>query len=77
MKWLWVRTIGSSVVGYLFDTILFMLLAFAGTVPARELVSMIAIQYAFKLGIEVLFSTPMAYGVIGWLRKQLKAANIE
>ncbi len=76
-KRLWVRTIGSSVFGYFFDTVLFMALAFAGTVPAKELVSMIFIQYIFKMGIEILLSTPMAYGVIGWLRKDLKSADIE
>ena len=70
-KWLWVRTIGSSVAGYLLDTVLFVLLAFGGTVPFQSLFSMIVIQYFFKMGIEIVLSTPMAYGMIRWLRRQL------
>lgn len=67
---LWIRTIGSSAIGYLFDTVFFVLIAFAGTVPASDIVFMIVVQYAAKLVIEVLFGTPFAYGCIGFLRKR-------
>ena len=70
-KRLWVRTIGSSMAGYLFDTVLFVLLAFSFTVPASELVSMIVIQYIFKLILEALFGTPFAYAIVAWLRRRL------
>jgi hypothetical protein len=30
---------------------------------------MIAFQYVMKLGIEVLFGTPMAYATIAWLKR--------
>ena len=68
-QFLWVRTIGSSMVGYLFDTIPFVLIAFVGTLTVRDLLMMIAFQYVMKLGIEVLFGTPMAYATIAWLKR--------
>ncbi len=66
---LFLRTISSSAVGYVFDTGLFVILAFAGTCPAKDLVSMILVQYFAKLGIEAIFATPLAYGAVAFLRK--------
>ena len=68
-KHLWVRTIGSSMIGYVLDTVPFVLIAFAGTVTVRDLLLMIAMQYFMKLGIEVMFGTPMAYAAIAFLKK--------
>ena len=68
---LWVRTIGSSVIGYLFDTLPFVLIAFAGMLTVRDLMLMIAMQYFMKLGIEVFFGTPMAYAVILLLKRKI------
>ncbi|MDR0913846.1 MAG: queuosine precursor transporter [Oscillospiraceae bacterium] len=69
-KHLWMRTIGSSAVGYFFDTVLFVLLAFSFTGPsAWDLFTMIAAQYLAKLAIESLGGTPLAYGVIHWINK--------
>ncbi|MBQ4520725.1 MAG: queuosine precursor transporter [Bacteroidaceae bacterium] len=61
---LWVRTIGSSAVAYLFDSLPFVLIAFWGTVSTHDLVLMIAFQYVSKLLIEGFFGTPMAYAFI-------------
>ena len=66
---LWVRTIGSSMIGYVLDTVPFVLIAFAGTVTMRDLLLMIAMQYFMKLGIEALFGTPLAYATIAFLKK--------
>ncbi len=71
-KHLWVRTIGSSAVGYLFDSLPFVLIAFAGVVSTRELVLMIAFQYVSKLLIEAVFGTPMAYAAIRFIRKYVR-----
>ena len=71
-KKLWVRTIGSSMVAYLLDSIPFVLIAFAGTLPARELLLMIALQYLMKLGIEAVFGTPLAYSTIALIKKRLQ-----
>ena len=68
-KRLWVRTIGSSMVGYLFDTLPFVLIAFAGVVTTRELIMMLLFQYFGKLIIEATMGTPMAYAAIYWLKK--------
>lgn len=68
---LWVRTIGSSAIAYLFDTVPFVLIAFLGTVTTDELLLMLAFQYCSKLLIESLFGTPMAYAVIRGLTKWL------
>lgn len=67
-KRLWVRTVGSSAVAYLFDSLPFVLIAFLGTVTPHDLLLMIATQYGVKLLIEAVFGTPMAYGVIHTLR---------
>lgn len=68
---LWVRTIGSSVVGYLLDTIPFVLIAFLGVLSTRDLLLMVALQYCMKLAIEVLFGTPLAYAVILALKRSI------
>ena len=70
-RFLWVRTIGSSVVGYLFDTLPFVLIAFAGILTTRDILLMITVQYFMKLAIEVLFGTPMAYAVIVFLKRKV------
>ena len=67
---LWMRTIGSSAVGYLFDTVFFVLFAFYGTSPTEDLISMIAVQYIAKLLIEAIAGTPLAYAAIGYLRRR-------
>ena len=68
-RWLWMRTIGSSAVAYIFDSVPFVLIGFAGTVSTHDLLMMIAFQYVSKLAIEALFGTPLAYAAIGLIRK--------
>ena len=70
-KYLWVRTIGSSVVAHLFDSVPFVLIAFLGILTTRDLLLMIATQYLMKLAIEAFFGTPMAYAAISYLKKRL------
>jgi uncharacterized integral membrane protein (TIGR00697 family) len=67
---MWVRTIGSSMVGYVFDTLPFVLIAFLGVVSTRELLLMMAFQYCSKLLIETTLGTPMAYAVVAMIRKR-------
>ena len=71
---LWVRTIGSSMVGYLFDTLPFVLIAFYGVVTTEELVMMLLFQYFSKLIIEATMGTPMAYAVIYWAKRLARRA---
>lgn len=69
---LWIRTIGSSAIAYIFDSLPFVLIAFAGVVSSRDLVMMIIFQYFSKLSIEVLFGTPMAYAAIYGIKKYIR-----
>ena len=71
-KRLWVRTIGSSAVAYLFDSLPFVLIAFLGVVSTHDLIMMIAFQYGAKLLIEAIFGTPLAYAAVHAIRKYVK-----
>ena len=66
---LWVRTIGSSMVGYVFDALPFVLIAFAGVVTTRELLLMMAFQYLSKLLIEATMGTPLAYAAVHAIKR--------
>lgn len=70
-RWLWLRTIGSSAVAYCFDSLPFVLIAFLGVLPARDLLLMIVFQYFSKLLIEALLGTPMAYGVVAATKRYI------
>ena len=69
-KKLWLRSILSSAVGYLLDTILFVLIAFSGVSPIKDLVTMIFAQYAIKMILEILAGTPIVYGVVSIFKKK-------
>ncbi|MBI5071902.1 queuosine precursor transporter [Candidatus Falkowbacteria bacterium] len=65
---LWVRTIGSTLVGEGVDTILFILIAFWGILPGSLILTLIISNYLFKTGVEVLF-TPATYKIVKWLKR--------
>jgi len=65
---LFVRTIGSSIVGQFLDTAVFITIAFYGVVPNRVLLIMLLSQYFFKIGLEALAGTPLAYLMVKWAR---------
>ena len=67
-KSLWMRTIGSTIVGEGVDTIVFVLIAFYGTLPLAALFTIIWSGYLFKVGYEVI-ATPITYLIVGWLKK--------
>jgi hypothetical protein len=67
-RWLWARTIGSTLVGELVDTILFALIAFGGTMASNVMIDLIVSNYIFKVGIEVGF-TPVTYGIVTFLKR--------
>ena len=67
-KWLWIRTIGSTIVWQGIDTLLFVLIAFYWVFPNTVIVAIIVSNYIFKVWIEVLF-TPLTYLIIGKLKK--------
>lgn len=65
---LWMRTIGSTIVGEGVDSILFATLAFYGTMPTQALVTVIISIYAVKVLYEIL-ATPITYFIVGKLKK--------
>lgn len=67
-KWLWSRTIGSTVIGQFVDSLLFIIVAFVGILPRELLVSLIISNYLFKLAFEVVL-TPVTYRVVNYLKK--------
>lgn len=69
-KFMFIRTIGSSILGQILDTVLFFGIAFYGTVPNKVLVTMMITQYFFKVACEALLGTPLAYGLVKWARKE-------
>jgi uncharacterized integral membrane protein (TIGR00697 family) len=66
-RWLWTRTIGSTLVGQALDTVVFVTLAFAGAVPAGVLTGIIVAQWAAKVAYEAA-ATPLTYAAVGWLK---------
>jgi queuosine precursor transporter len=67
-RWLWMRTISSTIVGESIDSALFISIAFWGVVPLEILPGMIAAQALFKIGYEVL-ATPLTYAVVGLVKR--------
>jgi queuosine precursor transporter len=67
-KHLWLRTISSTVVGQLVDTGVFLVVAFAGVLPAEALWGIFVANYIFKLVVEVAF-TPITYAVVSRLKR--------
>lgn len=68
-RWLWTRTIGSTLVGEGVDTVIFFVIATAlGVFPPEIIVSLIAFNYVFKVGIEVLL-TPITIQIVNWLKR--------
>jgi queuosine precursor transporter len=68
-KFLFVRTIGSTIVGEAFDTVVFYPLAFYGMWPNDLLIKVMAANYAIKVSWEV-FATPLTYAVVGFLKRK-------
>jgi uncharacterized integral membrane protein (TIGR00697 family) len=68
-RWLWSRTIGSTLIGEGIDTIAFVLIAtLFGVFPPEIALSLIVANYIFKVTIEVIF-TPATYGLVGFLKR--------
>lgn len=64
---LWLRTIGSTIVGQGLDSFVFITLAFVGTIPAAGLVNAILTQWVFKSFYEALV-TPLTYAITNRLK---------
>ncbi|MGD0173430.1 MAG: queuosine precursor transporter [Anaerolineales bacterium] len=67
-RWLWIRTISSTLVGELADSGLFISIAFSGIVPGGGLAQMIVTQWLFKSAYEAA-ATPLTYLVVNFLKR--------
>ncbi|HEY5897101.1 MAG TPA: queuosine precursor transporter [Burkholderiales bacterium] len=69
-RWLWTRTIGSTIVGEAVDSAIFYPLAFygAGIMPNEVLPAIMLAQFVGKVGVEVVF-TPVTYKLVGFLKR--------
>ena len=68
-RWLWSRTISSTLVGQGLDSAIFITGAFAGVLPGQRLLSTILAQWAVKTAYEVL-ATPLTYAVVTYLKRR-------
>jgi len=68
-RWLWVRTIGSTIVGEGLDSLVFVTLAFTGTVASGSLVVIVINQWLIKVVYEAL-ATPLTYAAVGYLKSR-------
>jgi queuosine precursor transporter len=69
-RWLWTRTIGSTIFGEGVDSLIFYPLAFwgSGLIPDDRLPQVMLAQFTAKVGVEVVF-TPLTYAIVGWLKR--------
>jgi queuosine precursor transporter len=67
-RWLWTRTIASTLVGQGIDTALFVVLAFYGILPTALLTSIVISNYVFKCALEATV-TPITYQVVNGLKR--------
>ena len=68
-RWLWTRTIGSTIAGELVDTIIFIVIAsFFKVFPWSLFLTLTVTNYFFKVGVEAL-KTPVTYAVVNKLKR--------
>ena len=70
-RWLWIRTISSTAIAMIADSILFTTIAFIGVIPLHLLVIVMLFQYTLKVGFEIMF-TPLTYAVVMTLKLKEK-----
>jgi uncharacterized integral membrane protein (TIGR00697 family) len=68
-RMLWLRTIGSTLIGQALDSAIFMTVAFAGILSGGELAAAALAQWLFKSGYEAL-ATPLTYAAVGFLKRR-------
>jgi queuosine precursor transporter len=68
-RWLWTRTIGSTLVGQGLDSLVFVMLAFLGTMPLAAIETAILTQWLVKTAYEAVV-TPLTYRIVSCLKRQ-------
>jgi len=67
-RYLWTRTIGSTLLGQAADSAIFLSLAFSGILPGGVLLGAILSQWLVKTAYEVV-ATPLTYAVVNGLKR--------
>ena len=68
-RWLWMRTIGSTLFGQLVDTVVFVFVAsIFGVFPWSLFTTLLVTNYLFKCSVEVLM-TPVTYLIVNFLKR--------
>jgi uncharacterized integral membrane protein (TIGR00697 family) len=68
-RWLWMRTVGSTLAGELVDTVIFVFIASVFHVfPWSSFLSLVLTNYLFKCSVEALM-TPVTYVIVGKLKR--------
>jgi len=67
-RWLWTRTVGSTVAGQAVDTLVVVVLTYGGVVRWSTVANVIGTAYVFKVVYEVL-ATPLTYWVVNSLKR--------
>jgi len=67
-RFLWMRTIGSTIVGQLIDSAVFYPFAFFGLWANDKLLAVVIFNWIFKVCVEIVF-TPVTYAVVGALKR--------
>ena len=68
-KKLWLRLIGSTVVGEFADTLVFCTVAFYGVITGGDFLTYVLVGFLYKTGIEVVL-LPITYRVIDWVKRR-------
>ncbi|HEY2344358.1 MAG TPA: queuosine precursor transporter [Xanthomonadaceae bacterium] len=68
-RWLWTRTIGSTIVGEGVDSLTFYPIAFMGIWESQTLIKVIAFNWTMKVIVETVL-TPVTYAVVGFLKRR-------
>jgi hypothetical protein len=68
-RWLWTRLVGSTLIGQLLDSAIFITVAFAGVMPPQTLLVAILVQWLAKSAYETV-ATPLTYWVVNTLKRR-------
>jgi uncharacterized integral membrane protein (TIGR00697 family) len=68
-RWLWTRTVGSTVAGQAVDSLVVTFGLFAFTLPVKTILVMVVGGYLFKVLYEVV-ATPLTYAIVGFLKRE-------
>ena len=66
---LWVRLIGSTVIGELADTIVFCTIAFYGIITGKDFLNYVLVGYVYKTLLEVIL-LPVTYPTIAYVKRK-------